>query len=364
MAMKIFALVTDAFGGWGGIARYNRDFLSATCRSDGVARVVCLPRLVSRPLEALPDKLSFDACAAHGLGSYLRAVLRHARSLGAAELIYCGHINLVPLAVLLGAAARKPVVLQVHGIDAWTPPRRRQAALLAGRADAVVSTSRLTLDRFRSWSGIPESRCSVIPCMYEAAAFRSGAKSDDLAARYGLAGRTVILTLGRLVSEARAKGFDEVLEVLPGLVRTVPTLAYVIAGTGPDRSRLEDKVSRLGLDERVIFTGEVPETEKADLYRLADAYVMPSRGEGFGITLLEAMACGTPVVGSTRDGTGEALRGGRLGVLVDPLDSADVERGILLALESARGVPPGLEYFSQEKFGERVQALLDRVARL
>ena len=70
----------------------------------------------------------------------------------------------------------------------------------------------------------------------------------------------------------------------------------------------------------VTFTSVVPEAEKADHYRLADAFVMPGRGEGFGIVYLEAMACGIPVLGSRLDAGREALRQGELGILVDPDD--------------------------------------------
>jgi glycosyltransferase involved in cell wall biosynthesis len=111
----------------------------------------------------------------------------------------------------------------------------------------------------------------------------------------------------------------------------------------------------------VVFTGYVPEWEKSDLYRLADAYVMPSRGEGFGIVLLESMACGTPVVASRVDGGCEALRDGELGVLVDPADSTDIRQGVLKALKRPRLIPVGLEGFSFDRFVARVGMLLDRV---
>jgi glycosyltransferase involved in cell wall biosynthesis len=86
----------------------------------------------------------------------------------------------------------------------------------------------------------------------------------------------------------------------------------------PDRRCLQEKARSLGVHGRVVFAGYVPESEKADHYRLADAYVMPGRGEGFGIVYLEALACGVPVVASEVDGSREAVREGALGILVDP----------------------------------------------
>src|SRR5205085_1990385 len=128
----------------------------------------------------------------------------------------------------------------------------------------------------------------------------------------------VILTVGRLVAQERCKGFDEVIEIMPQLVKRFPYIKYLIVGDGSDRSRLEAKAEALGVRDSVVFTGYIPESEKVAHYNLADVYVMPSHGEGFGIVLLEAAACGVPVVGSRGDGSREALLGGRLGSLVDP----------------------------------------------
>ena len=113
----------------------------------------------------------------------------------------------------------------------------------------------------------------------------------------------------------------------------------------------------------MVFVGRIREEEKADHYRLADAFLLPSQGEGFGFVLLEAMACGVPVVASSLDGGREAVRGGQLGVLVDPRDRASVVRGIREALARPRSVPPGLEYFSFDRFRERVDAFIDEIVR-
>jgi len=170
----------------------------------------------------------------------------------------------------------------------------------------------------------------------------------------------VLLTVGRLDAAERSKGFDEVLEVMRELPEDV---VYVIAGGGNDFERLQKKAVDLGVASRVHFTGLFDEREKPDLYNLADVYVMPSRGEGFGFVFLEAMACGVPVIGSKIDGGREALRNGELGLLVDPTNSAEIRDAILTQLgRGKREIPEGLEYFAFERFVERVSAIVDEVS--
>jgi glycosyltransferase involved in cell wall biosynthesis len=116
---------------------------------------------------------------------------------------------------------------------------------------------------------------------------------------------------------------------------------------------------RCGVADRVIFTGIFDEREKADLYALADVFVMPSRGEGFGFVFLEAMASGVPVIASKHDGGREALLGGKLGALVDPSNPAEIRAAIEDALATrSRKVPEGLDYFAFERFAERVHAIV------
>ena len=102
----------------------------------------------------------------------------------------------------------------------------------------------------------------------------------------------------------------------------------------------------------------------ADHYRLADAYIMPSHGEGFGFVFLEALACGIPAVGSKVDGGREALREGSLGRLVDPENAAELEDAILNAVREPKQVPEGIEYFSYENFERRCQRLMVRTSVL
>ena len=122
----------------------------------------------------------------------------------------------------------------------------------------------------------------------------------------------------------------------------------------------QHKARVLGIADRVVFAGWIDEREKADHYRLADAFVMPGRGEGFGFVFLEAMACGVPVVASTLDGSREAVREGQLGLLANPDDRAALRNAVTEALRRPKGIPPGLDYFSFERFTARLGEILAR----
>ncbi len=155
---------------------------------------------------------------------------------------------------------------------------------------------------------------------------------------------------------------DEIIELLPELVRSRPDLVFVIAGDGSDRARLTDMARRFGVADRVVFTGYVDEREKADHYRLARAFSLAGRGEGFGIVLLEAMACGIPVVASRRDASAEAVQNGRLGLVADPDDPQDLKAALLAALDRPLGVvPDGLEDFAFPAYQRRLHDIVARI---
>jgi glycosyltransferase involved in cell wall biosynthesis len=344
-------LVTDAFGGYGGIALYNRDLAEAIAQMPEVTEVVVLPRVARFEPEAIPPKV-------RNVPSALGGKVRYARTAWALagegfDLLVCGHINLLPLATALKLRLRAPMALMVHGIDVWTPPRWSARRCIRA-VDVVWSVSEVTRARMNHWAQLNESRYTLMRNAIHLERYGAGPKPEYLLDRYKLHGATVLLTLARLPSRERYKGVDEMLRLLPALVATDPSTRYVVAGDGDDRARLEEKAKDLGVSDTVIFTGMIEEREKADHFRVADVFVMPGRGEGFGFVFLEAMACGIPVVGSRLDGSREALRDGMLGALVDPTNPRSIEHGIAEARARGRGVPDGLSYFAWPTFCDRV----------
>lgn len=345
-------LATEAYGGNGGIAKFNRDLIGALASMPECAEVVVVPRLMPLAPEPLPRGVTHHAGAAGGKARFALAAAKSAFA-GPFDLVVVGHINLTTLGFLLAAARGARSALVIHGLDAWSPHRSLLVRTSIGRMDRIFGVSRFTLAHFGEWARAEGERFRLLPNSVDMSRFLPGPKPHELEQELGLEGRKVVMTLGRLAAEERWKGFDEVIEALPALARDVPSLAYLICGSGPDRERLEAKAASLGVAERVVFAGQVAEDRKPLYYRLADAYVMPSRAEGFGIVFLEALSCGLPTVGSTRDGSREALMDGVFGALVDPLKPEEVKAAILAALSQAKRVPPELQHFSVGAFNAR-----------
>ncbi len=159
----------------------------------------------------------------------------------------------------------------------------------------------------------------------------------DLIERYGLEGKKVLLTVARLVPR---KGHKIVLDALPQVMREVPNLKYLIAGDGPEKARLQEQARQLGIQDAVIFVGDVAHHEVCDYYNLCDAFIMANRleaggdVESFGMVFTEANATGKPVIGGRSGGTAEAVLDGKTGFLVDPESAEEIAERLLLLLKN------------------------------
>jgi phosphatidylinositol alpha-1,6-mannosyltransferase len=155
-----------------------------------------------------------------------------------------------------------------------------------------------------------------------------------------------MLSVARLVPY---KGLDTGLLVLAELGRRYPDLGYLIVGSGEQLGDLRTMAARLGLQDRVYFLTAVSDQELPALYNLAEIYLGLTRAteldvEGFGISLVEASACGLPVVAARTGGIPDAVREGETGVLVNPEDPrmiADAVAGLLDNRELARDLGMG-----------------------
>jgi len=274
------------------------------------------------------------------------------------SLILSTHANFSPVAAWLQKWRGIPAAVSAHGIEVWDlAPGRIREALQQVRK--ILPVSEHTRRRMEKEIGLPADKFTVISDTYDISKFRPGPAAPDLRRRLGLDGNKVIYTLARLDPGERYKGIDEVISVLPELIREMPNLVYVIGGKGADRARLEEKALSLGVADKVIFVGFVPEKEKADYYRLADLFVMPGWGEGFGIVYLESAACGVPVLGSTLDASAEVIRTAEIGEAVNPKNPEELKAAIVRMLKNPpQGPFAKLVEFDRGAFRARVRDLL------
>jgi phosphatidylinositol alpha-1,6-mannosyltransferase len=357
---SFLALVTDAFGGYGGIAQYNRDFLNALAEGGAASSITVLPRHAPQPIApppaitqtpARPGRLTYSAMA------LLTAICQRT------DIVLCGHLYMAPLAWLIARLKGAKLVVQMHGIEAWPLPSRLQRAATEA-ADLVLCVSRYTRACVIGWAVIAPERVIVVPDTV-ADEFTPG---DGFALRAALAvkGSRVLLTVGRMAAGERYKGHDRVIAGIPDLVRRGHDIVYMIIGQGDDRARLEQLARKAGVAERVRFLGALSARHLAEAYRMADLFVMPSTGEGFGIAFLEAMASGTPALGFNVAGARDALAGGELGTVISEED--DLPGAIARLVAKPKPDPKSLSRavrarFGREVFHAQVGMALERLAQ-
>lgn len=204
-------------------------------------------------------------------------------------------------AARLGAAIGKPVVISARGSDVTWIPRyrrpRRQIRWAARAAAAVVTVSQALKDSLVAL-GVDPGKITVL---------RNGVDLDRFAPRNRVALRAsldlhgpVWLTVGNLIE---LKGVDIAIKALA----QVPDTTLLIAGEGPQEQELRQLTERLGLGSRVRFLGAIPHAGLCDYYNAADAVVHASSREGMPNVVLEAMACGTPVMATPVGGIPELM---------------------------------------------------------
>jgi glycosyltransferase involved in cell wall biosynthesis len=176
------------------------------------------------------------------------------------------------------------------------------------RADRVIAISRNSYDELAD--RYPVSRDALVHVPHGVNVDRFHPDHDPHEATTG--DRFTLLHVGRLVSR---KHVDLGLRAVAALDR--PDVELLVAGDGTHRTRLETLADRLGIADRVTFLGFVPEADLPSLYAGSDAFLFLSRYEGFGLTFLEAMASGTPVIGTAVGGFPDVVTPGRGGFVVD-----------------------------------------------
>lgn len=222
-----------------------------------------------------------------------------------------------------------PLVVTVHGSDinviAEDPSRKPLIIDTLQKADAVVTVSEALREKVVSLIG-KEDNVYQIPNGIDSNKFYTGNKNEAKKA-LGLSHcDQIVLFAGRLEP---VKGLPQLLKAV---LKLPPGIHLVLVGGGSQRKKLEKMSIQLGVYERIIFRGPIEHDHLCQYFQAADLVVLASVSEGWPTIILEAMACGKPVVSPAVGGVPEVINGNRLGILTENNDPEVLARAILNAL--------------------------------
>jgi teichuronic acid biosynthesis glycosyltransferase TuaC len=227
-------------------------------------------------------------------------------------------------AAMLARHFNKPLVISARGSDITLLPQhrlpRKMILWAAHRADAIITVCNALRDEMIAL-GVDGARVTSLRNGVDLTLFQPTARDP--------AQPFTLLTVGHLVP-VKAQ------ELIVGALPLLPGVRLVVAGDGPNRAMLEALARQLGVSERVRFLGAVPQAELRAHYGAADALVLASSREGWANVLLEAMACGTPVVASRVWGTPEVVAAPEAGVLM----AERTPQGVADAVNALRAACP------------------------
>jgi phosphatidylinositol alpha-1,6-mannosyltransferase len=247
------------------------------------------------------------------------------------DFILYSHLRLAKPLLGVPRAYRKPYAVFLHGIEAWCglPPGQRQ---LLADAELRLANSAFTARRVTAAHpqiGVVEPCPLALPspatlnaaaAAFAPSALRRAGETAGTAPFEGRFGAHVVLIVGRMASAERYKGHDQLIDAWPEIVSHVPDAQLVVVGSGDDEERLRRKAAESSVAGSIVFTGFISAEALARLYSRAALFALPSRGEGFGLVYLEAMAHRLACVGSTHDAAGDVIVDRETGWLVNQDD--------------------------------------------
>ena len=310
--MKTLLLCPALFASHGGIERMLRLYLKALCELAGPADRVALAALNDVALS--PAQLGPYATAAlgpvvAGARAKLRFSLRTLLLARHADRIVCGHVHLLPVLRLARLVNRRvKTFLVAHGLEVWREFSSAEAAGLRA-LDRILCVSAFTRrDLLARVPTLDPARLVVQPNALDPQ-FQPVATSAAAAAPASAPATEpgVILAVARLDATEAYKGIDHLVAALPAVRRAVPDARLRVVGDGDDRPRLERLAADQGVASAVEFLGRVDDAVLRDHFARCAVFALPSRGEGFGLVYLEAMAHGKPCLAARAGGAPEVV---------------------------------------------------------
>jgi phosphatidylinositol alpha-1,6-mannosyltransferase len=317
------------------------------------AEATAFDKTARLPIVRIPLSFrSWGLCNPRGVFEYLRALARLVPLVTRTrpESIHCG--KCLPeglLAAAIEVFTGIPFYCFAHGEELTLAAGSRELTGLTRfvlhRASMIVANSAHTKQMLQNRWSVPKDRITVLYPGVDTTQFVPRPLDPSIRERLGWTGRRVILTVGAL---QKRKGQDMMIRALPNIRRRFPDVLYAIVGEGWERDYLEQIAREHGVTDVVQFLG-VPDDERLiECYQQCDLFALPNRQvgwdfEGFGIVLLEAQACGRPVLTGRSGGTCETLSPTRTGVLAS-CDTPDaVAEAVSALLDNPRRAAMGIE---------------------
>lgn len=279
-------------------------------------------------------EFSVTGCA----GSKSQFVLSAVRAAGRKPaLVMALHPHLAPIVWAMKSRSGKfRSMVFTHGVEVWQPLGWPRGAALRN-ADVVIGPSTDTVQHLVGDQRILRDRTRQLPWGLDPEFESRVAVSAPISRPPGFpqTGR-VVLTVGRWDSAEKYKGADTLIAALQRVVQTAPDVAVVLVGDGDDRPRLEKLARDLGVSEHTHFLSALTTEQLFASYASCDIFALPSRGEGFGLVFLEAMALARPVIGGAYGGIPDIVEDGVTGFLVPHGDPDRLARALEALLKDPR----------------------------
>jgi glycosyltransferase involved in cell wall biosynthesis len=210
-----------------------------------------------------------------------------------------------------------PIWLKIYLLD---------EPIIFKKSDKIIAVSNELGEDLKKQCKVPEKKLVIIPNGIDTDKFKPF-DASELKKKYGIENERIILCTGRI---EKIKGFHLLLKVISEIEDT----RLFVVGTGSYLDNLKKMSMDLNIEDKVIFTGKVPEEELIQLYNLADLFIHPTLwfSEAFGLVLAEAMACGKPVIASKIGGIPTVIDSYKDGILFEPGDLNALKEKILEVL--------------------------------
>ncbi len=285
------------------------------------------------------------------------------------DLVVLSHLNLSVFALIAKLINPKlKIVIQLHGIESWRELSGIQELLLE-KSYQILAVSNYTATVIKNTYPKHQQKIKVFNNSLDPFIEKNIDTSDNAKtfAKEQLNipnGKFVLLTIGRLDSSESYKGYDKTIESL-SFLKHKDFLFYIIGKYDKEEERrVKELIEKYQLTGRVILKGFVSDDELTSYYRSADVFIMPSKGEGFGLVFIDAMAQGVRVVGGNVDGSVDAISPFKDSILVNPDNIEEIKNAIQRLMDTAwtennriELSNQCIELFSAKKFENQIERL-------